>query len=92
MRKVNIYIYNPIKGPIWTDAIMGYVLETVINKKTYTSDGFMYITNTTRNKAELIILSTALKHLKEKCELHIYSDNDYVSSYLANGWPMQWIL
>lgn len=47
--------------------------------------------NTTNNRMELTALINALKKLKEKCEISIYTDSKYIVDAFNNGWLMNWI-
>ena len=46
---------------------------------------------TTNNRMELTALISALKKLKEKCSLKIYTDSKYISDAFNNGWIWNWI-
>ena len=46
---------------------------------------------TTNNRMELTALISALKKLKEKCNLKIYTDSKYISDAFNNGWIWNWV-
>ncbi|MBQ4245232.1 MAG: ribonuclease HI [Clostridia bacterium] len=47
---------------------------------------------TTNNRMELTALISALKKLKEKCEITIYTDSKYIADAFNEGWVSKWIL
>lgn len=46
---------------------------------------------TTNNRMELTAVIEALKKLKEKCSLTIYTDSKYVADAFLQGWIWGWI-
>lgn len=46
--------------------------------------------NTTNNRMELLAVISALKLLKEPCEVTLYSDSQYVCNALERGWAKNW--
>ncbi len=46
---------------------------------------------TTNNRMELTALISALKRLKEKCNIIIFTDSKYISDAFNNGWIWNWI-
>ena len=45
---------------------------------------------TTNNRMELMGVISALKALKEPCEVELYSDSKYVIDALSKGWAISW--
>lgn len=45
---------------------------------------------TTNNRMELTAVICALEHLKEPCEVDLYSDSKYVIDALEKGWAKGW--
>jgi len=45
---------------------------------------------TTNNRMELTAVISALKLLKEPCEVELYSDSKYVIDALDKGWAISW--
>jgi len=45
---------------------------------------------TTNNRMELISVITALEALREPCEVELYTDSQYVSNAINNGWLESW--
>lgn len=45
---------------------------------------------TTNNRMELMAVISALKRLKEPCEVRLYSDSQYVVGAFANRWVESW--
>lgn len=46
--------------------------------------------NTTNNRMEITAVLTALKMLREPCEVTLYSDSQYVCNALKLGWAKKW--
>ncbi|HEY8423391.1 MAG TPA: ribonuclease HI [Clostridia bacterium] len=46
--------------------------------------------NTTNNRMELFAIIYALKALKERCKVNIYSDSAYIIDALNNKWLEKW--
>ena len=51
------------------------------------SQGYRHTTN---NRMEMRALIAALKTLKERCNLKIYSDSKYIVDAINNGWAKKW--
>ncbi len=85
LKKVQIWTdgacsYNP--GPGGWAAILNYMgFEKVI------SGG---LAETTNNVMELMAVVQALKALKEKCEVTLYSDSSYVVNAITENWLFAW--
>lgn len=47
--------------------------------------------STTNNRMELTAVTEALKKLKEKCEVTIYTDSKYVADAFLQGWIWNWM-
>ncbi len=45
---------------------------------------------TTNNRMELTAVIEALSMLKERCDVTLYSDSQYVCNGLAKGWAKKW--
>ena len=86
MKEVNIYTDgactgNPGKGGF------GAILIYNGNEK-YISEGYRLTTN---NRMELLAPVRALKLLKEKCKVNIYSDSKYLTDAINQSWLMGWV-
>ncbi len=46
--------------------------------------------HTTNNRMELLAVITALKALKEPCQVDLYSDSKYVIDSITKGWVYGW--
>ncbi len=46
--------------------------------------------NTTNNRMELTAVIEALKLLKEPCEVKLFTDSQYISNALTQGWAKKW--
>ena len=91
MQHVNIYTESSIKGPRKRDGVYGYVLEMGTSKGPATLTKIEYIKDVTENKSELMAIIGALKRLKGKCELTIYTESSHVAAGFQNGWIDNWI-
>ncbi|MBO7187095.1 MAG: ribonuclease HI [Clostridia bacterium] len=85
MKKVTIYTdgacsYNPGPGG-YASILMYNGVEKVI------SGGE---NETTNNRMEILAVITALKALKEPCEVDLYSDSQYVVDAFDKGWIYNW--
>lgn len=47
--------------------------------------------STTNNRMELTAVIEALKNLKEKCDVTIYTDSKYVADAFLQGWIWNWM-
>ncbi len=90
MREVNIYIQSGINSTRPADGIVGYILELPTDKGPVTYTAFEKM-RATANGSELRGMAAALKKLKEKCHLTVYTDNDYVAAAFSEGWIDTWI-
>lgn len=90
MREVNIYVKSSIKSTRRRDGYIGYILELITNKKPVTLNGFEKVEQVTANQSELVAITKALKRMKEKCVLTIYTDSKYIGSAIENKWVEGW--
>lgn len=77
MRLVNIYIETDSVSPRAMPRKYGYVLECEVHGRPVTREGFGQA-ESTYNQAVLTALAEALSRIREPCEVHIHSRNDYV--------------
>ncbi|MDD4816096.1 MAG: ribonuclease HI [Clostridia bacterium] len=47
--------------------------------------------NTTNNRMELLAVIKGLSALKEKCEVHIFSDSAYIVNSFEQNWIKNWV-
>ena len=47
--------------------------------------------DTTNNRMELLAIINALRVLKEKCIVNLYSDSQYVTDAFNQGWISNWL-
>lgn len=85
MKHVDIYTdgacsVNPGKGG-WAAILIYKGVEKII------SGGYA---ETTNNRMELFAIINALKQLKEKCDVTIYSDSAYSLDPFLKGWITKW--
>lgn len=94
MRHVNIYLMSGVSGVRESDGTSVYILEFPTSGGNATFTGFDRQEKVTPNKSELLVLIAALKRLKEKCSLTIYTENPYLAAgfngriekWQKNGW------
>ncbi len=89
MREVNIYIQSGINSTRPVDGTIGYILEMPTAKGPVTYTAFENV-RATANRSELLALTAALRHLKEKCRLTIYTDNEYLTAAFTENWTDEW--
>ncbi len=85
MKKVTIYTdgacsYNPGPG--------GYASILIYNGVEKVISGGE--NETTNNRMEILAVITALKALKEPCEVDLYSDSQYIVDAFDKGWIYNW--
>lgn len=90
MKEVNIYVKSSIKSTRRRDGYIGYVLELITDTKPITLNGFEKVEQVTANQSELVAIIKALKRMKEKCVLTIYTDSKYIGSAMDNKWVEAW--
>ena len=90
MREVNIYVKSSIKSTRRRNGYIGYVLELVTDKTPVTLNKFEKVEELTSNQSELVAIIMALKRMKEKCILTIYTDSRYIGSAVDNKWIDEW--
>lgn len=92
--RVNIYIDTSIKGMRRTDGVVGFILEDA-ERKDNTLTQFGYVSDVTENESYLIALKFALRRVKERSEIEVWSDSkhlaaafqmDWISGWKENGW------
>ncbi len=64
----------------------GIVLISGIHRKEI-SGGYQYTTN---NRMEILAAIVALRHLKYKCQVTVYSDSQYLVDGISKGWARSW--
>lgn len=90
MREVNIYVKSSIKSTRKRDGYIAYVLELITDKKPVTLSGFEKVEQMTSNQSELAAITKALKRMKDKCVLTIYTDSTYIGASIENKWIDEW--
>jgi ribonuclease HI len=64
----------------------GVVMRYAGREKEY-SQGFA---DTTNNRMELLAAITGLKNLKERCDVTLCSDSQYLINGIEKGWAVKW--
>ena len=87
MREVNIYLASGIPGMQCKSGYVAYCLEYYPRGKNIPEilADVEEVEEMTGKRAELVVLEKALKRLKEKCVLSIYTDSSYL--YMGIGKP-----
>lgn len=90
MNPVNIYTYTTIKGPQWQQGAYEYVLEmeTKAGPVTLTAGGILE--KETAYRAQMIVLTEALKRMRRDCAITIYLDMPYIAKAIEWEWPTKW--
>ena len=88
--KVNIYMYQTIRGPGRKAGAYTYILETEIKGKIATLTKTGSFKECTENKAELSVLLEALKRLNKECDVEVFGAGQYIHSGV-NDWMEGWI-
>lgn len=83
------------KVEIWTDGACSYNpgpggWGAILNYKGIEKEISGGATETTNNVMELTAVIQALKQLKEKCEVTLYSDSSYVVNAIEQNWLYSW--
>ena len=93
MKEVSIYTVSGIKEPRKINGCIGYVLEYYPENSRYpkTLKAIEPVTNMSKNSSELEALIRALKRMREKCLLTIYTESEYLyEGYAENNYVKQW--
>ncbi len=90
MDEVNIYTYTTIQGPKKRAGTGMFILETITSKGEATFTKQMELEPMTEHQAELVVLYKAMEKLKRCCQIHIYTQSQFVSSAVMNGWVSKW--
>lgn len=88
---VDVFIVTSYKGPRRADGYYSYLLRYVTaSGKEATKWETTAAEDCTQNKAELLALLKALKSMRKKCTLNIYTECEYLRSGVDN-WSEGWI-
>ncbi len=90
-KQVRIYTTTTIKGPRKRDGAFGYLLEFVVKPDPATLWKAEEIEDASENKAELMAVIKALRRFKEKCQIEIFTDSEYVAAGFTQKWIEKWI-
>lgn len=89
MTVVNLYTYTNIKSIKPRDGTIWYILETETVKGPASIGNAVQVEQLTANAAELKALLMAMRRLKSGCEVHIYTESQYVVSGIES-WMKDW--
>lgn len=85
MKKIDIYTDGACSG---NPGPGGYgVVMLFEGKRKELSEGYK---ETTNNRMEMMAVIQALKELKCKCEVDLYSDSKYIVDAINKGWANKW--
>ena len=97
MRIVNIYLWSSVKSLKTAEtlnAAVGYIVQIQTSKGPAEVGKTVLLNDlyekTTANHSEIVALRLALSRINIKCELHMYTENQYLASTIENGWLEQW--
>ena len=85
MKKIEIYTDGACSGNPGPGGWGTVLIYKSIEKE---FSGFM--PDTTNNRMELFAVLQGLRHVKEPCEIDLYSDSAYFINAMTNGWLEQW--
>ena len=90
MKTVNIYTYTTAKSPKASKCeAVGYVIEMKTAKGDATAGDLLTVQNMTKYQSELHVLGKALNRINTMCELHIYTECEYVAAGFEK-WLTEW--
>lgn len=87
LSRVDIYINTDIRGVKARDGTAWYILETETSRGPANVGDKLRLEQCTEKKAVLTALLAAARRIRGACELHIYTE----SQFLAAGWQLGWI-
>lgn len=87
LNRVDIYINTDIRGPRARDGTAWYILETETSRGPANVGDKLRLEQSTEKQAELTALLAAARRIRGACELHIFTE----SQFLAAGWRLGWI-
>lgn len=87
LNRVDIYINTDIRGPRARDGNAWYILETETSRGPANVGDKLRLEQCTEKQAELTALLAAARRIKGACEIHIFTE----SQFLAAGWRLGWI-
>lgn len=92
MKVVNIYTYTTAKSPKATKCeAIGYVIEFKTAKGDATACDLLAVTDMTKYQTEMYVLKKALARINTMCELHIYTECEYIAAGFEK-WLQEWKL
>lgn len=91
MDRIKIYIETEIHGPVRRNAAYGYVMEYIRpDGKPETREEFKNCTDVTENRLTIMALASALKRMRRKCSIRVFTGCSVVSGAFTNGWLEEW--
>ena len=90
MKVVNIYTHTTAKSPKATKCeAVGYIIEVETAKGDATAGDLLTVKDMTKYQAELHALKKALARINTMCELHIYTECEYIAAGFEK-WLTEW--
>lgn len=87
LNRVDIYINTDIRGVKARDGTAWYILETETYRGPANVGDKLRLEQHTEKQAELAALLAAARRIRGACELHIFTESEFV----AAGWRLGWI-
>ena len=92
MKLVNVYTYSTARSPIVSKCeAVGYVIEMETAKGDASVGNLLTVKDMTRYQSELHVLKIALSRINTMCELHIYTECEYIAAGFdkwLTGWKL----
>lgn len=90
MKTIDIYTYSICEGKA-TDLTAGFCAWTALLSYNTTERMLFGISESaTKNRADLFSVYSALKALKEPCEVHVFSDSQFITNAYNLSWITRW--
>lgn len=87
---VNVYTATSIHSPKRQDGYIAFVLEYPVRPEPATLSRIAPVQRMTGHQAGLAAVTEAVKRMRRKCHLMIYTDDEYVAAAFTQGWIEKW--
>lgn len=87
---VNIYIASSIRGPGRRNGVVGFVLEAE-GMEGHTVTQFGSVQDASADRAQLLALKYALKRIRDKNNLTVWTENAYIAAAFRQDWISGWV-
>lgn len=90
MKSLNVYTYSTARSPKATKCeAVGYVVAYETAKGDATVSDILIVKDMTRYQSELYVLKKALSRINTMCELHLYTECEYIAAGFEK-WLAEW--